>query len=391
MNNKFSKRVRDIQVSAIKQMPLLARAIPNTVSLGQGIPALLTPQYIREQVIARINDNEAIGKYSLQPGLPELKNAVAKKVSAKAGRPVDAESEIFISAGGMEALLTAILSVVERGDEVILFDPSYSSHIEQVLLAEGAPVFVALDEKKNWALDERKLERAITKKTKAIIVCDPVNPTGKVFSAEELNIIARLAKADNLFVIADETYDFLVYDSTPYKSLTAYPEIKNQVIACYSFSKEYAMTGWRVGYMYAPADVVAQALKVHDAAVICAPTISQYAALAALTGLPDEGRKVKEVLSRRREQICRRLDRLPDLFFYNKPMGAYYILARYLKTKLNSWDFAVKLLNETGVITIPGRAFGPSAEGCIRMSFGGTAKEINEAFDRVEKWNRALI
>jgi aminotransferase len=184
----------------------------------------------------------------------------------------------------------------------------------------------------------------------------------------------------------DETYDFLVYDDVPFFSLTSFPEIKEQIVACYSFSKQYAMTGWRVGYMYAPSPIIDQALKVHDAVVISAPTISQYAALAALTHKVQSsaGEEIREILARRRALVCSRLERLMDLFSFVKPDGAYYVLPRYLKTELNSTDFSMKLLHEAKVITVPGRAFGPNGESHIRLSYGGTEEEINLAFDRIE-------
>lgn len=394
MNNlakKISTRAKSIAVSAIKQMPLLAQSVPNAVSLGQGIPSLPTPLYIRNKIIKLLRSDAAIGKYSLQPGVPALKAAIAKKLSAIAKRAIDPEKEIFISAGAMEALATAITAVVDRGDEVIVFDPGYASHIEQVLFAEGKPIFVPLNEKNGWALDTNALKKAITKKTKAIIVCSPSNPTGRVFTKPELDAIVAIAQKNNLLIIADEAYNFLVYGNNKFVSLLSYPQIKNRLITCFSFSKEFAMTGWRVGYMYAPAAIIKEALKIHDAFVICAPTISQYAALIALTERPKKKElTVRDVLAKRRLLICERLDRLPDLFSYCSPQGAYYILARYKKTKLNSWDFALKLLYEAGVITVPGRAFGPQGERHVRLSFGGTEKQINEAFDRIERWNKTL-
>lgn len=389
---KISSRAKNIKVSDIKVMPLLARAVPNAISLGQGIPSVQTPRYIREKVIELLKTDDAIGKYSLQPGLPRLKEAVAKRLSKVSGQPVDAEKEIAITAGAMEALLIAMLAVVEPDDEVILFDPSYASHIEQVKLADGKPIFVPLLKDNSWALDSKALEAAVTKKTKVIVICNPCNPTGKVFSKNEVEKIVAIAIKYGLLVIADETYEFLLYDKTPFTSLIDFPELKNQLIVCRSFSKEYAMTGWRVGFAYAPEAIIREMLKIHDSAVICAPTISQYAAYIAMTEKPlaDDVDLVK-ALTDRRDIMCARLDKLTDLFEYTKPYGAYYILARYKKTKLKSKAFAIKMLNEAGVIVIPGADFGPQGKGYIRFSFGATPEQINEAFDRIEKWNKTLI
>jgi len=388
----FTRRVREIEVSAIKQMPLAARAVPDAVSLGQGIPSIATPAYIREYVSQRLASDDRIGKYSLQPGMPELNRAIAKAVEARCGRPVDQNREVFTSAGAMEALFAAIVSIIDEGDEVLLFDPSYASHIEQVVFAGGTPVYVPLREEDGWRLCVETLRRSITPRTQAIIVCNPGNPTGKVFTREELAAVAQLAAEHDLWVITDETYDFLVYDDERYVSLTEFDEIRNQTIACYSFSKQFAMTGWRVGYMYAPATVIEQVLKIHDAVMIAAPTISQYAALAALT-LPrpeSEGESLRDILMRRRDLTCERLQNLSDLFSFVAPRGAYYVLPRFLKTTLQSREMALKLLHEAHVITIPGRAFGPQGEGHIRLSFGASEDEINIAFDRIERWNRSL-
>jgi aminotransferase len=220
-----------------------------------------------------------------------------------------------------------------------------------------------------------------------------VNPTGAVFSREDLTALAAIAIERKLFVIADEAYDFLVYDGQPHFSLSSIPELKANLMACYSFSKAYCMTGWRVGYMYASARLIDQVLKVHDAFAICAPTVSQYAALSALqatNGKDGEGdrfiRHLVETLDSRRKVICDRLDRLSRLFSYQRPRGAYYVFPRILLDGMGSVALALRLLYEAKVITVPGNGFGPTGEGHIRLSFGSTEKEILEAFDRIESW-----
>jgi aminotransferase len=371
----MSKRTASIQVSAIKQLPVIASQLPNTISLGQGIPDVPTPGYIRDGVIELLRTTVDVNKYSLQPGLPALRQTLAERLQ----RSVD---EICITAGAMEGLLSTLFSVIDPGDEAIVFDPGYASHIEQIKLADGVPVFVP-----NCAA----LAAAITNKTKVIIVCQPGNPTGAVLSAADLKLISDLAIQHNLVIISDETYDFLVYDNVPYSSLLTIPEIQDRLVVTKSFSKQYAMTGWRVGYVVAPIAIIQEIFKVHDANVICAPAISQYAALIALTGQPyPDDVDIKQVLTERRAVICAELDLLPDLFSYEKPQGAYYILAKYLKTNLSSWDFCLKLLYETGVITIPGSAFGPSGEGHIRFAFGGKPSDIQQAFERIKQWNKTL-
>jgi len=389
----IARRVAQITVSAIKQMPVLAAEVKGCISLGQGIPSFPTPSFITESVIESLRHEDRIGKYSLQPGLPPLKQAVARRLEQTKGIVVDPETELFISCGAMEALAAGLATVVERGDEVLLPSPNYSSHIEQILFAEGIPVFVPLIEEEGWKLDIRGFEQAVTKKTKAILICHPMNPTGSVFSPEDLTALAEIAVERNLFIITDEAYDFLVYDGLSQFSLSSIPELKKNIMACYSFSKTYCMTGWRVGYMYAPARLIDQVLKVHDAFAICAPTISQYAALAALgatNGKDGEGdkfiRHLVETLDSRRKTTCERLNRLSHLFAYQKPRGAYYVFPRIIPDGMGSVELALKLLYEAKVITVPGNGFGPTGEGHIRLSFGATEKEILEAFDRIESW-----
>lgn len=388
----IARRVARISVSAIKQMPVLASGLDGCLSLGQGIPSFPTPSFITERVIDSLRRDRGIGKYSLQPGLPALKQAVARRLGQTKGISVDPETELFISCGAMEALAAGLATVVERGDEVLLPSPNYSSHIEQILFAEGIPVFVPLIEEEGWRLDIRGFEKAVTEKTKAMVLCHPMNPTGAVFSPEDLTALAEFAVERNLFVVADEAYDFLVYDGLPRFSLSSIPELKNHLMACHSFSKAYCMTGWRVGYMVAPARLIDQVLKVHDAFAICAPTISQVAALAALeatNGKDGEGdrfiRNLVEALNSRRKLTCERLDRLGQLFAYQKPMGAYYVFPKIL-ADLGSVDLALKLLYEAKVITVPGNGFGPTGEGHLRLSFGATEQEIQEAFDRIASW-----
>lgn len=389
----IAKRVARITVSAIKQMPVLASRVEGCISLGQGIPSFGTPSFIREAVIEALRQNDAIGKYSLQPGLPALKEAVARRFQQTKGMAINPEKEVFISCGAMESIAAGISTIVERGDEVLIPSPNYSSHIEQVLFAEGIPVFVPLLEERGWKLDIEGFRKAITKKTKAIVVCNPMNPTGAVFSEGELRALAEIALERNLFVVADEAYDFLVYDHQPHFSLASIPELKSNLIACYSFSKMYCMTGWRVGYMVASGRLVDQVLKVHDAFAICAPTISQYAALAALqatNGKDGEGdqfiRELVSALASRREITCSRLDRLSHLFSYEEPKGAYYVFPRIGLSGLSSVDLSLKLLYEAKVITVPGSGFGPTGEGHIRISFGADEKDLEKAFDRIEEW-----
>jgi len=387
----LARRVERIGVSAIRHMASLGKKTPGAISLGQGIPDTKTPAYIRDGIVKLLNESDTISKYSLSQGLPELREFVAKDLSKKAGFTVDPEKHVCITAGAIEALAIAISTLVEEGDEVILFDPGYPPYIEHIAFAGGKMVLVPLKSKEGWKVDMEKLRSAITPKTKALIVCNPSNPTGMIMGEAEIAEIARLSEENGFYVISDQTYEFLVYEGGMPPTFLKYSAIRDKLLIVYSFSKEFSMTGWRAGYLYAPENVLGQAMKIHDSFILCAPVISQYAALIALTKKPNEDPEGMHAdLKAKRDLVCARLDALSDLFSYTKPKGAYYVFAKFKKTDLNSWDFALKMLNEAKVVCVPGSAFGKMGEGHVRFSYGASKEKLNEAFDRIEKWNRTL-
>jgi len=384
---KISRRVQGMAVSAIKEMSLLAMETPNTVNLAWGLPSFETPLHIRKRIAEELLSNPTIGKYAPPPGLPGLRDKIAERLKAQKGVEVDPQKEIIITAGGMQALMMAWMTVIEPGDEVLIASPGFSSHYEQVYLAGGVPVAVPLVEEQGWRVDIDAYRRAATENTKALVLVNPANPTGSVVGEGELRSIAELVLEHDLFVITDDPYEVYVYDDLDLFHLLSIPEIRKNVIVCASFSKEFAMTGWRVGWILAEEGITNQMLKVQDSFVICAPTISQVASLIALEESYDPTLQMVEEMKHRREIICARLDRLSDLFSYQRPQGAYYIFPKILPEEMqNSVDFCVRLLRESGVVTVPGSAFGPTGEGHIRMSYCFTREEINEAFDRIETW-----
>lgn len=387
----LSKRVERIGESAIRSMMMAARNVPGAISLAQGTPDAKTPAYIREGIIKLLEENEGIGKYSLAPGLPELRALIAQKISSVGKVAVDSESQICITAGAMEALAIAIATLVDSGDEVLIPDPGYPPYTEQVVFAGGTPIYIPLQSEKNWKMDVERLKSLITPKTKALVLANPSNPTGMIASRKEVEALVHLAEKYGFFIIADPTYEFLVYDDAELASFLNYESIRDRLVICHSFSKEFSMTGWRVGYLYAPAYILEQALKVHDSFVLCAPTISQCAAYIALTQKPSvDPEGMRADLATKRDLICARLDRLNDLFSYARPQGAFYVLVRYLKGGADSRSFALKMLNEAKVICVPGSGFGPSGEGHVRFSYATSAKLLGEAFDRIEKWGKTL-
>ena len=382
----LAQRVRTITVSPIKEMAILAADVPGTVSLGWGLPDYRTPEHIREAIVGAALHEPSMGKYSHPKGIPTLRRAIAERIYERHGLEVDPNSELLVTVGSMAALLASILAVVESGDEVMVLSPCFSSHQEQIRLAEGIPVFIPLIEEEGWRLDVDRMARAITPRTKALVVCNPANPTGTVFAEEDLRLVAELALENDLFVISDEAYAFLVYDDRPFFSLDRIHELKDNLIGCYSFSKEYAMTGLRVGYVHAPAPIIDNVLKVHDAFVICAPTLSQLAVLAALRGPQDCVAEFRAGFAQRRDLICQRLEDLEGVCSFQVPQGTYYVFPRFHDLDFGSIELSLRLLYEARVVTVPGIAFGPEGKDHLRLSFCGSEEGIDEAFDRIKAW-----
>jgi aminotransferase len=392
----ISKRVQKIVISPIKEMSILAddfqeKTGADIISFGQGIPYFDTPEYIKEGIRSALNEIST-AKYTLEPGITELRELISRFLeSSRKIKKVDAKREVMVTAGCQEAVACALAAIIDEGDEVLLFSPDFASHIEQIIQFGGVPVFVPLAEEKGWKLDVTKLNEKVTGKTKAIIFSNPSNPTGMVMSEAEIRRIADLAKAHDLIIIADETYDFLLYEKKEHFSPVSGEDVRDRVILCGSFSKKYALTGYRVGYAFADSGIIDHMLKVHDAIAICAPAISQKAAIAALKGAQDSVVDFSTKLSENRDLMCKRLDEMRDIFEYQKPCGAYYILVKYKIPGINSFDLSIKILHEAHVITIPGAAFGPTGEGHIRFSFAGKPEEIEEGFRRLKKWAKNSI
>src|SRR3989344_6764677 len=283
----ISKRVQNIVISPIKEMSILAdifqeKTKKDIISFGQGIPYFDTPSHIKEGIKKAVNEKDT-SKYTLEPGITELRNLIAKDLQKRKNiKKIDSKKEIMVTVGCQEAIDCALASVIDPGDEVLILSPGFASHIEQTLQFSGVPKFVPLIEKEGWRLDIKKLEKLITKKTKAIIFSNPSNPTGAVLSEKEIKNLLIIAKKHDLIIITDETYDFLVYDKAKHISPVSFPEAKERVILCGSFSKKFALTGYRIGFAYADAGIIDHMLKVHDALAICAPAISQKAAIYAL-------------------------------------------------------------------------------------------------------------
>jgi len=378
------ERVKKLRLSIIKQMELRAAQYPDVISLAQGIPSFDTPACIKRRV-ERALVGGVVAKYSLSPGLPELRELIEISL-ANENMFYDWQTEIIVTAGSIEGITAALLTITEPGDEIIIPSPSYTSYREIITLAGCKPVYVPLNEERNWAFELNQFEKAITKKTKAILYCNPNNPTGTIYTKDQLLALAKIVTDHNLFIICDEVYkDFIFNKNKIYFSIAEASAIRDRVIRVFSFSKSYAMTGWRVGYVHSDQSIIKEILKVHDCLVTCAPVISQYAAMAALEmGEKDLAEFIKKY-HHRRDLICQRLDNLSAVMSYVKPDSSYYVFPKLLKEK-DSWKFALELLDNIQVAAVPGIAFGPEGESHIRLSFGRSAENINQAFDRMDEY-----
>ena len=381
----ISNRVEQITKSAIHEMTRLSKQYEDVAFLSWAKPTSNTPKHINDAVISAI-EKELTGGYSQSEGLPELRLEIVKKLK-RDNNIIAKPQELLVTVGAIEGLMASVMSIIDPGDEVILPTPTYSTHITQVKLASGIPVLVPLQEAYNYKLDIDAIKNAITKKTKAIIYCSPNNPTGTVFSENELRELSKIALENNLTVITDEAYEYFTYDGKKHFSIASIPEIKNNVITNYTFTKTYAMTGWRIGYLYASEQNIVQIKKAHIPFAICAPVASQYASIAALKGSQVCIEEFRLSYLKSRNLMCERLNMLDSYFQYVKPEGSYLMFPKILgKQGKNSLDFCKKLVAEAKVSTTPGIAFGPTGESHIRLSFCVPENIINKAFDRIEKF-----
>jgi aminotransferase len=381
-----ARRVSELTLSAIKDMAMRAARVSDVASLAWGLPSFQTPDHIRAAVGDALRRDPNAGKYTLPDGLPELREAITRQHRETIGVDISADDNVLVTAGNMEAVKCLLTTVVNPGDEVVVTDPGFASHLQQIRLSGGRPVFWPLAEKANWSLDIECLPSLITDRTRALILVTPSNPTGKVFSKVQLLEVTEILKRKGVLLILDDPYSHFVYENrSTFFSPSELADGDGNVAYLFTFSKCHAMSGWRLGYAILPGNLKQQMLKVHDATLICAPRISQIAGIAALNEEPVHLDKFEMELGRRRRMICERLDRVPHVFSYVKPEGAYYVFPKIMVPHTNATDFSIDLLQKTAVCVTPGSAFGPSGEGHVRMAFCGPSEDIEKAFDRIER------
>ena len=385
-DDRLSRNVSEMALSAIKEMAMRSAKVPGAASLAWGLPSFRTPEHIRRVVKHQLDADPDIGKYALPDGLPELRAAAAKQHGMAAGIDVDPDRNVMITAGNMQGLNALFHALIDPGDEIIMTDPGFASHVQQVRLCGGTAVFWKMNEAAGWRLDIEALPDLITDRTKAIVLVSPSNPTGKIFSESELRRVGQIAANRNLFILLDDPYCHFTYENTHrYFNLASAREFAGNTAYLYTFSKAHAMSGWRLGYMIVPEELKREVLKVHDATLICTPRISQIAGLAALTEPAPHLQEFEKVLASRRTLICERLDRVAHVFEYVQPQGAYYVFPKILVEHESAYRFSIGLLETAKVTVTPGAAFGPAGEHHVRMAFCVSEETIERAFDRIEE------
>ncbi|MGA3110121.1 MAG: pyridoxal phosphate-dependent aminotransferase [Candidatus Bathyarchaeia archaeon] len=375
-----SDRSKSVVRSGIRVMYDLALGVGGLVHLEIGEPDFSTPQHI--VAAAKKALDEGYTRYTPNAGYRDLRESVSRKVSKDNGIEADPESEIIITSGAMQAISSATLVTINPGDEVIIPDPAYESFVRQTRFASGIPVPVQVKEEDEFRLKPEKVERAITKRTKMIIINSPANPTGSVMSKNDLEGIAELAIRHNLLVLSDEIYEKMLYDGARHYSIASFPGMKERTITVFAFSKTYAMTGWRVGYAVAPKSIVGEMTKIQEFYVTCATSICQRAALAALEGPQDFVTGMVAEFKRRRDFMYDEIGRMRG-FSCVKPKGAFYLFPNVSRTELRKDDPAKDLLEKCKVVTAPGKAFGGYADGYVRISLASSMGNLRTASERM--------
>lgn len=378
--SRSSDRVGLIRPSAIRRMLEYSAGMRNLVHLEQGEPDFATPKHIVEAAVKAARDG--FTHYTETDGNLELRQAIAEKLNSENHIDVDAKTEVTVTSGSQEAMFVTALGFLDRGDEALILDPYYPAYFEDTLITEAKPVTVPLDEDSNYGVEVRILEEKITDKTKMIWMCNPCNPTGHVFSKQDLESIAEVAKRHDLIIFADEIYEKLVYDAAKHVSIGSLPEMEDRTITVNGFSKAYAMTGWRIGYIAAEKKLSATLRKLHYYAALCPNAISQKAAVAALTGPQDCLQEMLREYDRRRKLVVDELNLIESLP-YTVPKGAFYVFPDFSAFEKSDEALALRLLKEARVVTVPGSGFGTSGQGHLRISYSTSYEQVKEGMERI--------
>ena len=385
MRNPLADKVVEIKPSGIRKFFDIVSEMEDAISLGVGEPDFDTPWHIREEGIYSLEKGKTV--YTSNSGLKELREEICKYLDRRFGLQYDPYKETIVTVGGSEAIDIAFRSMLDDGDEVLIPQPCYVSYLPCAKLAGGVPVVIDLKEENEFRLTPEELLAAITDKTKVLILAFPSNPTGAIMKREDLEAIAKVIIEKDIFVISDEIYSELSY-AEEHVSIASIPGMRERTIVINGFSKSYAMTGWRLGYACGPKEIIEQMTKVHQYAIMCAPTTSQYAAVEALRNGDSDVAEMKEAYNNRRRFVVSSLREMGLSCF--EPLGAFYVFPCIKGFGLTSDEFATRLLQEEKLAVVPGTAFGDSGEGYVRISYAYSIEQLKTALERMKNFVERL-
>ena len=386
MRNPLNQTIEKIKPSGIRKFFDIVAEMPDAISLGVGEPDFDTPWKVRDEAIYSLERGRTF--YTSNSGLKELRVEIADFLKRHYNLDYNPLTEMLMTVGGSEGIDIALRAMLDAGDEVLIPQPCYVSYEPCTILAGGVPVPINLKEENEFRLKPEELEAAITDKTKILIMPFPNNPTGAVMEKEDLEPIVELVKKYDLFVLTDEIYGELTYTGEGHVSIASFPGMKERTIYINGFSKSHAMTGWRLGYVCAPEEIVKQMTKIHQFAIMCAPTTSQYAAVTAIRDCDEDGAHMREEYNDRRRYLLNRFKKMGIKCF--EPYGAFYIFPSITEFGMTSEEFCTRLLREKEVAVVPGTAFGESGEGNVRISYAYSLESLKRAMDRIEEFINEL-
>ena len=375
----ISESISSLAPSGIRKFFDVAAEMKDVISLGVGEPDFVTPWAVREAGIYSLEKGRT--HYSANSGLIELRNEICTYLMRKYNLRYNPKTETLVTVGGSEAIDLLIRAIISPGDEVLIPEPCFVCYKPCTVMAGGTPVTIQTEEKDNFKLTAEKLLEKITPKSKLLILPFPNNPTGAVMEKEDLEKIAKVVKEHNLFVLSDEIYGELTYTGNPHIPFATIDDMWERTVTVNGFSKAFAMTGWRLGYACGPEPVIKQMTKIHQYAIMCAPTTSQFAAIEAMKSCDDDVEYMRTEYDHRRRIMVNGFREMGLSCF--EPLGAFYVFPNISSTKLTSEEFATKLLYEKKVAVVPGTAFGESGEGFIRCSYAYSIKNIEKALERI--------
>lgn len=381
LEQAFAPRTHEVEWSGIRVMFALADEIPDVVNLGIGQPDFDTPEFIREAAKKALD--EGFTRYPPAKGFYDLRLAIAEKLKRENKISADPDSEIFVSVGAMQGIFNTCLHLLETGDEVIVIDPGYD-YYSQIRLFGGVPVTVPVYEQNRFKVDPEDIQKAVSAKTKLMIINTPSNPTGAVFEADSLKEIAGIAQKNNILVLSDEPYEHILFDNKEHVSIGAMEGMKELTISAYTLSKSYAMTGWRVGYVTAPKPLIDEMEKLMEHMVSGVTAMAQRAALAAIQADQQCVRDMVSEYQKRRQIIHDGLNSI-DRISCVLPESTFYAFPNITKTGLSSWDLAKRLVQEQQVAVVPGSIFGSMGEGFLRVSFAAEENQLHKGIERIRK------